>query len=58
VEDVGVVAVRGVGEGDVGDGIAACGTGDGAAHGADEEAVVEGRRDASSSQVLGAPGGA
>jgi hypothetical protein len=65
VEDVGVVAARGAGEGDVGDGVVARGTGkaargagDGAARGAGEEAVVEGRRDAFGSRVLGAPGGA
>jgi hypothetical protein len=65
VEDVGAVAARGAGERDVGDGIAsrgageaARGAGDGAARGAGEEVVVEGRRDTSGSQVLGALGGA
>jgi hypothetical protein len=48
------VAARGTGEGDD---IAARGAGE-AARGAGEEAVVEGCRDASDSQVLGATGGA
>jgi hypothetical protein len=61
VEDGEAVAARGAGEGDAGDGVAARGAGDegdGAARGTGEEAVVEGRRIASGSQVLGAPGGA
>jgi hypothetical protein len=51
------VAACGAGEGDVGDGVAARGTGE-VVRGAGEEAIVERRRDASNSQVLGAPGGA